>query len=145
LRLGCGVSGGCVGLIQDMMEGYSLDAVDYAREKFGIDLDFSPDSVRYVEEIAAQLYDSRPRGTLSKLLRKGPTEETVTTFAKMFGAYVGEVYRREHGGEWFEHEEMRSYAVGSRQSCMFPIGKAYKRLTDGEQDNLWHFYQAFVA
>jgi hypothetical protein len=130
-------------LVREIMEAYSLDAVDYARDRFGIDLDFSPESVRLVEQIAAQLYDARPRG-LSKLVRKGPTDEMVETFAKMLGAYVGEVYRRTHGGEWFDHETLRTYAVGSRENCMFPVGKAYKRLTKGEEDNLWHFYQAFV-
>jgi hypothetical protein len=129
--------------VKELMEAYSLDAVDYARRTFGIELDFSAESVRQIEQIAAQLYNSRPKG-IAKLFRKGPSQDTVETFAKMFGAYIGEVYRRNYGGEWFAHEEMQTYAVGSPDDCMFPVGKVYKRLTNGDEDNLWYFYQVFT-
>ena len=47
--------------ISEMMEAYSLDAVDYAKSHFDITLDFTESSVEKVELIVSKLYDSIPR------------------------------------------------------------------------------------
>ncbi|MFM0649259.1 hypothetical protein PQR14_33490 [Paraburkholderia bryophila] len=80
--------------IQKTAEAYSLDAVDFSAKQFGIKLDWSDASIANVEKALAQMSSSyvntSPR----------PTDEQVMSFAKGYGSYVGEVYRRNHGGEW---------------------------------------------
>ena len=44
-----------------MMSAYALDAVDHARRQ-GIQLDFSPESVRAVQKLLGTMYDTRPKG-----------------------------------------------------------------------------------
>jgi len=64
----------------------------------------------------------------------------------MFGAYLGEVVRRKWGGTWCMDStlgtEMPSVAVFDGN--IYPIGKVYKRLTNGEEDNVWGFYRMMV-
>jgi len=128
----------------DVMNAYALDAVDYAERTFGIRLDFSPESIRSAEQIAGKLFDARPKG-VTKLFRKEPPPEAVRQFSMLLGAYVGEVFRRAKGGDWFLHETMQSYAVGTPEKYIFPVAKAFKRLTNGDEDSLWFFYQVVTT
>ena len=63
--------------INEMMLAYAEDAVDFARANFDIELDFTVDSLEHVEYMAEQLYQTKPKSLLSKLFRKGPTEEEI--------------------------------------------------------------------
>jgi len=127
-----------------MMVAYAEDAVDYARERFGVTLDYSVDSVKHVEEIATKLYESIPTG-ISRFLRKGPKPTEVETICKMLGAYVGEVYRREKGGEWDTNEKFKAIGVRKGESWIFPPAKIHKRLTNGPEDNVWFYFGVLLA
>ena len=74
--------------VVQIAEAYSLDAVDLAARNFGVVLDLSEESVREVEQILGRLHD--------EMSHAQPPEDTVWTFAKAFGSYIGEVMRR-HG------------------------------------------------
>lgn len=127
--------------ISDMMEAYSLDAIDFARENFQEQLDYSESSIEQVEQIAAKLYDDIPKGFFSRLLKKGPSEEEIELVSKMLGGYIGEVFIRSQGGEWKYHEQFSTFALNKGDSWLFPVSKVYKRLTNGEEDNLSSFYR----
>lgn len=127
--------------INDMMSAYAEDAVDFARANFGIELDFSPASVEQVETIADQLYQSRPKGFLSKVFRKGPSEEEIQQICKMLGGYVGEIYRRVKGGDWALNQEFQAIGVVAGESWVFPPAKVHKRLTNGSEDNLLSYFR----
>ena len=75
--------------IQQIAEAYSLDAVDFANDNFQIKLDWSDKSVSQIESILEIFHD--------QLASADPSEEQIFQFAKIFGSYVGEVYRRNHG------------------------------------------------
>ncbi|MCB1008327.1 MAG: hypothetical protein KDB94_05455 [Acidobacteria bacterium] len=131
--------------MNDMMEAYALDAVDHAKQAMGVDLDFSPESVRKVESILATMFEARPKGFLSRLFSKGPSPELLDTFSKMYGAYVGEVLRRAGGGEWFVDTEVapghRVIGLRKGDGRIWPTAKVGKRLTNGSEDNVWHYFQ----
>jgi hypothetical protein len=74
--------------IQKIAEAYSLDAVDFSAKEFGIKLDWSDASIANVEKALEQMSSSYA----SKSPK--PTDEQVMSFAKAYGSYVGEVYRR---------------------------------------------------
>jgi hypothetical protein len=128
-----------------MMAAYALDAVEHARTAFQRELDFSGDSVRHVEEILSAMHDAMPRGFLSRLFGRGPSQEDVWSFSKIYGGYIGEVLRRAGGGEWFLDEEIlpgqRSLALRKGDRRLWPPFKVGKRLTNGAEDNVWHYFQ----
>ena len=78
--------------IRQIAEAYSLDAVDFARENFKVTLDWSDGSVRDIESILDRFHKELP---IAK-----PSEEQIGQFGKMFGSYVGEVFRRNHSAKW---------------------------------------------
>src|SRR5438067_2073730 len=92
--------------VDDMMSAYAEDAVDYADSKFGIALDYSQASVEQVERILEQLYAEMPRGLLARLRKPVPSADTIDQICKMLGGYVGEVFRRLRGGEWWFDREV---------------------------------------
>ena len=135
--------------VADMMEAYSLDAVDMAKSNFGEELDFSERSVQVVERCLKQLRDTIPKGFFGKLVGRGPSSEDIETVAKMFGGYIGEVFRKHHGGEWIIDETMDVHdpVIAVQHSSggkFFPPAKAHKRITNGQEDNVWVYYQVLT-
>ncbi len=130
--------------INEMMAAYAEDAADFAKGKFGVDLDFSCESVEKVEEIASQLYQARPRGFLIKLFRSGPSDEEIEQVCKMLGGYIGEVYRRIKGGDWAVHPDFNALGVQRGEAWIFPPAKVHKRLSNGAEDNLWSYFRVVL-
>ena len=132
-------------LVQQMMAAYAQDAVDAARTGFGIDLDFSPPSVERVEQILVQIYPSIRRGWIRRLLHIGISDDQLDTLCKMFGGYVGEVVRRHQGGRWAIIENPAGQgnviALVNGDDKIFPPAKVFKRLVEGESDNVWFYFQ----
>lgn len=121
--------------IAEIAEAYALDAIDAAMDNFQITLSFSEDSIREVETILSRLHDQLP------VVR--PPADTIWTFAKMFGSYIGEVLRRHHGGAWgivtLDNQEFPGIQLSDRSLC-WPWSRAHKRITTGPEDNVWHYY-----
>lgn len=120
----------------EIMMAYAEDAVDFAFSKFGVSLDYANDSIRDVESIAEKLFQTRPKGFLGKLLRRGPSDDEVQMVCKMLGGYIGEIYRRSKGGDWAINDELQALGINHGESWVFPPSKVYKRLTNGTEDNL---------
>ncbi len=132
------------------MAAYALDAVDHARNNFGIDLDFTPGSVEKVEEILTKLCAARPTGFLAKLFRKGPSSDAVDLMAKMYGGYIGEVLRRRAGsGAWYFDDKIMPgntvYGLECNGSKFWPQIKVHKRFANGPEDNVWFYYRYLEA
>jgi hypothetical protein len=130
--------------ITDVMQAYAQDIVDLASEQFQTNLDFSESSLEQVEEILARLYNSLPKSALGKLFRRGPSQDQIWQMAKAWGGYIGEVIRRRWGGEWTTETAAHPGIVVTLRVLdidIFPSAKAYKRLTNGPEDNIWHYYQ----
>jgi hypothetical protein len=127
--------------IQQIAEAYSADAVDFAKSQFGVTLDWSEASIASVERFLAQMHTSylttKPR----------PTEEQVMSFAKAFGSYIGEVYRRSHGGEWgMVTLEGQSFpGLRTRSGVNFwPWGRALNRIMQGPENNVADYYKVLL-
>lgn len=128
--------------VNDMMEAYAQDAVDYAAHLKRV-LDFSEKSIEQVEELCILLYNAIPRGFFKKLIRKAPSEETIIQMSKMLGGYVGEVLIKNYGGSWDIENFMNqgeTIVLTIEDIKIFPVGKVYKRLKNGPEDNVAHFY-----
>lgn len=131
--------------VQDMMAAYARDAVDLARNTFGETLDFSEGSVPAVERCLGRLHDALPKGFFGRLFRRGPSEDEMRMVTRTFGGYLGEVYRRHHGGDWIlETPPMASepFPTVATPSGIhfFPTAKAFKRIMNGPEDNVCFYY-----
>ena len=119
-------------------------AVEHARKYWSTELDFSPTSVEDIELILARMHESIPRRFYQRLYKRGPTPGQMATLSLAYGAYLGEVIRRKFGGAWMMEDVNGEPAVAlvfTPQAKIFPPAKVWKRLNDGEEDNVWSFYQ----
>ncbi|MEW6532780.1 MAG: hypothetical protein AB1473_18255 [Thermodesulfobacteriota bacterium] len=122
--------------IQQIATAYAEDAIELARDHFGLTLDWSDESVRHVETILAAFH--------SQILAANPSEDLVYGVAKALGSYVGEVFRKNHGAVWGNvtlgygtFPGLRADRTGGE---FWPWEKAYDRLRNGPEDNIWHYY-----
>lgn len=113
-----------------MMETYARAASDLARASFGQNLDFNAESVDGLDDI---------------LVRVGESPELDLDFeVRLWGSYLGEIFRLRYAGAW----EIAQYPGGTaavpsvevRGSRIFPLVKVYRRLTNGEEDDLRTFF-----
>lgn len=120
---------------------FALDIVASALEISGVTLDFTVESLKRVDEI------------LEGFRRDGCTSDQVAETLFGFGCYVGEVFVRNANGRWRNAAEtpMASFAgsalviqLGKDHFCN-PIGKVFKRVDNGKEDNLSYFYQVFSS
>lgn len=113
-----------------MMEGYARGAVELAEREYQRRLDYSPDSVNALDEILVLLSES--------------PDIDLDFESRLWGSYLGELLRRRYAGSW----EMTQYpggnlavpAIDVRGSRLFPLMKVYRRLTNGEEEDLPSFY-----
>lgn len=130
----------------ETMAAAAEQAVATGAERFDVALDYSIESIKEVDRILDRQHQQIPRG-LSRLLQKSPPESAIQTSARIWGAYLGEVIRRQWGGEWsvaetgpYEGSFILSLFDGDFQMC--PPAKAYKRLKNGSGDNIWTYLAA---
>lgn len=121
--------------VMQVAEAYALDMVDFARERFNVELDGSDQSVEALEEIAGVAHEM--------YISDQPDPSALDPFVKMIGSYLGEVFRRNHDAEWgwvtLEGEQMPG--MRARGGGLFwPWGRAQNRIINGPEDNLWHYF-----
>ena len=132
-------SGPRSGAIDDLAAWADGQARADAKQHYQIDLDGSDESVRLVEDIL---------GKISALAHdsQGRLKEGMSGMAMMYGMYIGECIRRNHGGTWgVDHEAggPKSYPFRHR-SDSFPTAWAYRRIVNGAEDNVWMKYRILV-
>lgn len=127
--------------VADEMSLRAAQAVEAAAREYGLDFDFSGDSVERVEEILDRIHQRH--------LAKPLDDRDLTRESLCWGAYVGEVIRRIKPAHWeldSEHSGPGSlpivYDGGDGQS--FPVRWCAKRIKNGDEDNVWHKFQLFV-
>jgi hypothetical protein len=137
--------------VDQMAADFADAAVELARD-FGASLDFSEQSLEHVERILGQLHDDIQGLTpVQSLDERRPTTSDLTEMSKLWGSYFGEVVRRRWGGEWSIETYPLSGRDGKSQpfstltlsvagAKLFPSMKVYRRLTQGDAENLWEFY-----
>lgn len=121
--------------IAEMMQSCANRAVEVAHDRFGFDLDYSEESLESLETILASVSANL------NLLENDHVEEQV----KLWGSYFGEVVRRYWHGGW----ELIQYPGGDAAvptllvsgSQLYPLLKVYRRLTMGDGENVWKFYE----
>ncbi|HEU5232215.1 MAG TPA: hypothetical protein VFU50_05095 [Terriglobales bacterium] len=128
--------------IADMMEQYAADAVRLAHE-FGVALDYSEASLEDLERILDQLAGKIPSPEPEPRSEDSMQKELDST-ARIWGGYFGETIRRLWGGEWGVETYPGTVApvisIDIGGAKLFPVMKIYRRLTKGQDENVWRFY-----
>ena len=124
----------------EMMKYFASEAAQWVKQDKGIDLNYSFDSINLIEEQLAQL---------SKTVDKANPQPGMRGQAMGYGAYVGEVLRRKDGGFWSaDHPNAgeRSYPLTLKSNIVvFPVMWSWKRIINGEEDNVYHKAVALIA
>ena len=102
-------------------------------------LDYSPPSLSEVDRILGGFYDD------------SVAVDTIGPTLFSFGCYVGEVFVRNLGGSWrLTAETSMAKLAGwpiivqtGTDSFVNPIGKVFKRVQNGPEDDLCYFYKVF--
>jgi hypothetical protein len=115
-------------------------AVEAALGVDGIVLDYTPESLRKVDEIVLGFH--RDKLTMANV------GETVF----VMGCYIGEVFVRIDGAQWIMPGEaerrvgFEMMGIRTRSGKFLnPLGKVMKLLENGEEDSVMYFYTALHA
>jgi hypothetical protein len=121
--------------VNAMAEAYAEQAVQSALG-FSAHLDYSEQSLLEVE-------------TILQRLAAGASSDDLTEVCKMWGSYLGEVVRRRFGGEWtietYPGKQFATLTLSVGGAKLFPTMKVHRRLTQGQDDNVWSFYKMVKA
>ncbi|MFC7548773.1 hypothetical protein [Plantactinospora sp. GCM10030261] len=120
---------------------FAADIVAAAAEISGARLDYTPNSLDAVDGILGEMHRDAVR----------PEQVAETLFG--FGCYVGEVMVRQAGGRWrTPTAETDGLLTGfpflvelSGGTCVSPIDKVFKRVVNGDEDNIRFYYHALVT
>ena len=126
--------------LQKIAEAYALDACDFLRDHFAITLDWTDESIQHVESIMDKFHRD--------LAQSNPSDEQIMRFAKIFGSYVGEVYRKNHGASWglveLDGQQVPGMKAEASGVTFWPWLRARNRLMDGAENNVWHYYLELI-
>src|SRR6185312_16545150 len=119
------------------------DAVRLAPE-FSETLDYSESSLHALERILSQLAVKLPSSE-TEPRREDSIQKELDSISRIWGGYLGETIRRLWGGEWGIETYPGTIApvisVDVGGAKLFPVMKVYRRLTKGQDENVWRFYQ----
>ena len=116
----------------------AAEAVQSSRDKLGIELDYSIESLETLDRLLNDLHAS------------GRKSRDLGGAVILFGCYLGEVLIRKLGGKWVRAEDAGYTAatgfpivlwLSEDLSCN-PLGKVAKRIDNGSEDNLPFFFKA---
>ncbi|MDP4529490.1 hypothetical protein Q3O59_10685 [Alkalimonas delamerensis] len=79
--------------LKDLMVQSAADAVQYGREEFQLELDYSRNSLVQLDTLISALHQRQKT--------QAHAQDLLFTLCTILGAYTGEVFRRELGGDWF--------------------------------------------
>lgn len=125
----------------DQMAVCAQEAVTIARDRYGTTLDFSEASVEALETLLAGMHTSLPKsGDPAR-----PSEQWIISIAFTFGAYLGEIFRKNVGGTWVKQNPKAPGslpALNVQGNILTPCRKVSKRILEGPGENVAFFYKA---
>ena len=121
--------------LQQVAEQAAEGCVAFLKQKFEKSLDYSDKSVEDIEAVLTLLH--------AGMAAERPSQDDIEEFAMIFGSYLGETYRRNHGGQWGLASGMPALAIGSGYTG-YPWSRVFKRLTNGEEDEVCGWYDHMI-
>jgi hypothetical protein len=122
----------------EFVQWLANEAVNDARQQDHTKLDYSVESIKTVEQILGRVHSQ---------WTKDPPTVSAKGLGSAYGAYIGEVIRRsEPGAHWERDDELgeKSYPIiwGPTAGHSYPMAWCYRRILNGDEDNVWVKYRA---
>jgi hypothetical protein len=124
--------------VNPQMQKFAENAVIVARDKFGVNLDFTENSLQNLETLLQQAYDGYKQSAVSVNASNVSIENTV----RVWGSYFGEVIRHQLGGDWIVDQKDVLLQLGSRR--LDPLGQVRSRIVDGQLYNVQSFFSGIT-
>lgn len=118
--------------INDEMKATADYAIKSAKEKFGLELEFSEQDVGKLENLLAQAYQS-----LSSRVKDEKTSSAIFQTAKVWGGYLGELIRYKWGGKWILKGSEQLISIKDYEFS--PIEYVYQKITNHPEHSVRKF------
>jgi len=116
------------------------DAKKSAKDIFETDLDFTVQSVEKLDNIANTFYNVVAKGGVKGI----GGDEMLWKASWLYGCFLGEVIRKRWGGMWLmdkdKPDDKNALILNVHGNSTFPVFKVAKRITNGPEDSLVHYY-----
>jgi hypothetical protein len=124
----------------EFIQWLAQEAVKDADSNQHITLDYRPESVKKVETILGNLHD---------MYIKQPSLISERGLSAAYGAYIGEVIRRNEAGVHWERDHAvfgeKSYPLFWGKGVSNPMAWCHKQIVNGEEDSVWVKYSLLKA
>jgi hypothetical protein len=121
--------------LNQLMRESADDAIKTSREEFAIELDFSPESIALVDTVILKFLDTYNDQALE--------DKAVFTICNIYGAYIGETFRKLAGGQWqynLQDEEAPSIMLMYQEKTFAFAGICYERLVHDSSVSVQHYF-----
>lgn len=121
------------------MKSLAEKAVEHGK-RFNYDFDYKKESIDELEEVLDK-YESATK-------KVHATDEEIWELSLLFGAYLGEVLLLtglKHAGFAWAEESGMPILKKNEQTKVSPISKVFKRLKNGEEDNIKPFFDIGIC
>ena len=115
---------------------WAEEFVTFANDKYEVDLDFSNQSIKYLDDIVEDLHQI--------YTKENPDDELIVPIARALGCYVAEVYRIFNGGDWgwVTLEDGTFPSVQTKSGVpVLPMAKALDQIKTRDDPDIWEYYQ----
>ena len=115
------------------------ELVDFASATYAVKLDWSDESIDLLDELLNKLHET--------YLEEQPEEQYIFPVAQGFGSYIGEVYRRNHGGTWgwiTQDDDTFAGIKPERGGPFWPWAKALDRIKTNTEPTISDYYHFLV-
>jgi phosphoribosylformylglycinamidine (FGAM) synthase PurS component len=115
----------------ELIEYLSGQAVEDARDNNRIELDYSVESIKQVEEILGKVHEQ---------YLNNPASVSERGLGSEYGAYLGECIRRSEPGAYWERDHPVGGEKSYREGESFPMAWCRRRIIEGDGNNVWFKY-----
>jgi hypothetical protein len=121
-------------VVNPQMQKLADSAVVAARDKFGVSLDFSENSLQQLETLLQQAHEGYKKASSGG----NPASISIENTVRLWGSYLGEVIRRKWGGDWVVVENNVFLQVGNRE--LDPITQVRSQIISGPKYSILGYY-----
>jgi hypothetical protein len=125
--------------VNSQMQQLAESAVVAARDKFGVILDFTENSLQQLDILLQQAYE----GYIKVSSGGNPASVSIENTVRIWGSYFGEVIRRSLGGDWIVDQKNVYLQIGSRR--LDPLGQVRSRIVKGALYNVQNLFQGLLS
>lgn len=121
--------------LNQLMRDSANDAITTSKEEFNIDLDYSVDSIAQVDQIILQFLENYKEQALE--------DKAVFTICNIYGAYIGETFRKLAGGQWqynIENEDAPTIMLVFNEKSFAFAGICYERLVNNSKISVKRYF-----